>query len=661
MLFPLCPSQRLLRMFAAVLMCCAFAACTQLPFYGSSAPSLPVVQEARNAWQAENMPLALKLYKKIVATKGITQAEYREAYSRYAIATAKTGKAVESLAILKRWQGQDPSANTLPEWQDAWFLCTRELSPSRAIANAKTLWLTKKSPDTLRMQAAFILIGRSFSTAQCKQAFPLLSALYGQQNAARRAVLEQHLLMETRYISSSTLQDLMAQIPAGREKVFPYSIIIVEQARRLAPSNAAESSRLLGLVRGAFADKTLPESALKAGQENAICVVLALPNSGSIAPIANKISNGASIARQELGQSGKQVQLEIINSDAPDWLSRLDALPPHCVVVGGPLRANKMNELKKGNTLHQRAIFSFLSELEGDDEGKTAWRFFPSNRDQINALLRLTYDAMGLRSFAAFYPEDGYGSHMTGILETALSGRGARFAKQSYEPQASITWADSAAKLLQKPDGMSAHIDAIFLPDSWKNMDALNKSFSYYGANTMVMMGTALWEQSLADKFVAQADTYALAVFPAAWNPKQLPAALSASGNTDFWKCLGYDFVRFAAGMKLNTMRNGAVAVNNSARNAQNMTWTLAPMQWDAFGKASQALYLFTPSAQGMALLNPDAFALQRKARLEGAAAQPASGEAAAATLPQGEQTAPVPAPLPTTPRPSHKLFLPGM
>lgn len=660
MLFPLYPSQRTLHMFAAVLLCCALAACTQLPFYNNSAPSLPVVQEARNAWQAENMPLALKLYKTIVSTKGITTAEYREAYSRYAIATAKTGKAGDGLAILKRWQKQDPSANTLPEWQDAWFLCTRELSPSRAVAQAKTLWLTQKAPDTLRMQAAFILIGRSFSAAQCKQAFPLLCSLYGQRDASRRAVLEQHLLMETRYISSNTLKDLMAFIPSGREKVFPYSIIIVEQARRLAPSNAAESARLLGLVRGAFADKSLPESALKAGQQNALCIVLALPQSGSIAPIANKISNGASIARQELGQSGTQVQLEIINSDVSDWLSRLDALPPHCVVVGGPLRANKMTELKKSNSLQQRAVFSFLPALEGDDEGKTAWRFFPSNRDQINALLHFSYDTLGLRSFAAFYPEDGYGTHMTGILETALSGRGARFAKQSYEPQASITWADSAGKLLQKPDGMAAKVDAIFLPDSWKNMDALSKSFSYYGANNMVMLGTALWEQSLADRFVSQADNYALAVFPAAWNPQQLPAALTASGSTDFWKCLGYDFVRFAAGMKLSDMHNGAVAVNTSARNAQNMAWTLAPIQWDAFGKASQTLFLFTPSTHGMALLNPDAFALQHKARLEGAASQPAAqaGEAAAATLPQGEQA---PAPLPTTPRPSHKLQLPGM
>ncbi|MFT3957790.1 MAG: hypothetical protein QM665_01575 [Desulfovibrio sp.] len=68
------------------------------------------------------------------------------------------------------------------------------------------------------------------------------------------------------------------------------------------------------------------------------CVVLALPSSGTYAPIAGKVRHGAQMAQSELAASGVKMRLETVNTEAADWLQRLDALPQACAVVGAPCR-----------------------------------------------------------------------------------------------------------------------------------------------------------------------------------------------------------------------------------------------------------------------------------------------------------------------------------
>ena len=642
----------------ALLLCFSLAACVTLPFGGKTAqPSTPAVAEARKAWTADNMPRAEKLYAALLKTTGITKDERYEAYSRYAMAAARNGKPAEGLKSLKTWQKEDPKARELAGWQDAWFVCARACTPSRAVSLAKEVWHDTKAPEGLRLQAACILTGRAFTAPQIMQIAPQMNAMYTHADKERQAAAEQHALMEIRFLTSSTLAEVVKQTPPGRDRAFPYSIFLLEQARRLAKSQPDQSAQLLARVRGAFADKNLPDSAMRDTASQGVCVVLALPTSGSVASIGRKVGSGASLAQQELGQSGVQVQLEILNTESPDWLSKLAALPPQCVVVGGPLQAGNFQQMKTGNALSRHAVFAFMPQLGEGEEGRMAWRFFASPQDQIEAVARLAYDDLGLRSFGAFYPEDAYGKRMTALFTQRMQQHGATVRAVGYEPEASVTWTDTAAQLMQDGSGTNSQPDAVFLPDSWKKMDMLTKSFQYYGGNRMVMLGTALWEQGLSGRFVPQVEKYGLAVFPAAWNPENIPATLSAAGKADFWKGLGYDFVRFAAHMDLSDMSSPA-DVTARARRTQ-MNWAMAPISWDEQGQAHQALHMFTPTAHGMSLLNVDSFKLLRQNALN---STPAQAEGQTAEQPQGDQTQGTQQqqPLSNTPRPSYKLHLPG-
>ena len=410
------------------------------------------------------------------------------------------------------------------------------------------------------------------------------------------------------------------------------------------------------------------------------CVVLALPSSGTYAPIASKVRHGAQMAQSELAASGVKMRLETVNTEAADWLQRLDALPPACAVVGGPLQARNYAQAREHGQLEKRAFFTFVPSLEQGDEGARAWRFFPSPQDQIDTLINFASTGLNIRTYGAFYPTDAYGVRMTGLMEQSLASHNMLLQKASYNPADSTSWSNAVAPLInaQTPQGSKTPVpqtsfEALFLPDSWKSMEMLTTSLLYNGEDRLVLLGTTLWEQSLSGKTVANADKFALAVFPGAWNQPQAPRALQVPG-TDFWNALGYDFVRFAVSMGLDS-RLTTPQVTARAQRASKMIWGMAPISWDNAGVAHQKLFLFGVSPTGMTPVDVETFQQTRARVLQQAAmrmqglppvdatgvplAAPAAGAEAAPAVQTG-QTPPSAPIMSNTPRPSYKLSLPA-
>jgi hypothetical protein len=388
------------------------------------------------------------------------------------------------------------------------------------------------------------------------------------------------------------------------------------------------------------------------------------------------------MARQEIIGRGLPLRLEIINSEGPRWLADLAALPRECAVVGGPLQANKYDEARKSGLTGQRTFFTFLPSLEPGDEGARAWRFFPGPQDQIDALVSFAADTLNIRAYGAFYPADAFGERMTALLEQTLAARDMYLQKASYPPGDVTAWSEAAAALIRPvagPDGRTpvpqTAFEALFLPDSWKNMDMLTTSLLYNGEDRLVLLGTTLWEQGLSGRSLSGADKFVLAVFPGAWNPAVVPAGVKARPG-DFWMALGHDFTRFAAALNI-TSRLAPAEVGAKAR-AVRIPWSMAPIAWDGDGVAHQNLWIFQVSPLGMTPVNVELFAqnraavLQRAAlRMQGLPAVDAQGNPVApvsgmpaqhAVGPDGRyapQNQPSALPMSTTPKPSYKLNLP--
>ncbi len=202
-------------------------------------------------------------------------------------------------------------------------------------------------------------------------------------------------------------------------------------------------------------------------------IALALPSGGPYAGVSAKIRNGAEIALRELQAGGLLAQLHMVDTSKPDWNAQLAALPPNCVMVGGPLQAPVFKQLQTSGMLEKRVFFAFMPSLLPGDEGVRAWRFFPSPQDQIDRLVSLVTEDLGLRTFGAFYPTDNYGPRMTGLLDQKLTGMGITLHSASYTPGQSSTWSGQAATLINPTtqENITAPIpqtqfEALFLPDS---------------------------------------------------------------------------------------------------------------------------------------------------------------------------------------------------
>lgn len=398
---------------------------------------------------------------------------------------------------------------------------------------------------------------------------------------------------------------------------------------------------------------------------HSVCLVLALPSGGTIGPVADKIRAGATAAQQEFAKSAIKIDLRTINTEQADWLTQLAALPQECAVVGGPVQVPVFTAAK--SALDKRHFFAFVPQI-GDIEGRGAWRFFPSPQDQVTALVRFARTDLDITAYAALYPEDTYGTRMAGIFEQAVRSAGGTVQSASYPPNDMQRWPVSASTLL-KPRAVnktpipSVNYGAIFLPDSWKNMDMVTASLLLNGEDRLVLMGSSLWEQSLAVPTIVNMQNYALAVFPGAWNPAKVPPGLQAVPTKDFWVGLGYDFVRF--GSMLGIQAPGRPEeVNARIQHAQSMSWAMAPLQWNTQGIASQHLFLFTPTQNGFALLDMPAFKERRTqtlARFEARTKAATTGQPVVPlAIPAGlPGVAPASAPA-VVPKPSRAPSLPG-
>ncbi|MCC8194317.1 MAG: penicillin-binding protein activator, partial [Deltaproteobacteria bacterium] len=235
--------------------------------------------------------------------------------------------------------------------------------------------------------------------------------------------------------------------------------------------------------------------------------------------------------------------------------------------------------------------------------------------DQFHALFSATAE-LCVTEFAILMPDnDPYAARMADKFTAHVQAAGGHVVKRAeYPKNAQESWNKfigsflGSSKRASRAPGVSHR--AIFLPDSWRNMELIVPNLFYFMESRQLLLGTSLWEQGLSGTDHVTAHYYNLAVFPGAWDKTaslspaaaQLQAAYARAGRSDpdFWGGLGYDFVRFASTLDIPAGWS-ATTVNAALSRNTGMVWSMAPLTWDAQGKASQHLFLFTPVTDGFA------------------------------------------------------------
>lgn len=473
---------------------------------------------------------------------------------------------------------------------------------------AEITWKNASSSQALKMRALSIAASRP--GAQGYPARKELSSLYAAADADQRTVWETTYWNDLDAMDSDTLKKVAAAVSSDQERMFPWNLLMLKAARRGLVSDASAvlarlSNPLLYAAPAMLGLGTAPTV------RDTVYVALVVPQSGSASALGRQVTAGAMAAVDDLRLSGKKVELNIIDSGKNGWQQAVMSLPPQFVTVGGPLIPGRYKAVR--DAAAGRALFSFTAALPSGEEGVKAWRFFASREDQIRALLDGA-SSLGISSFGIFSPNDTYSKRMSGLFMQEASARGYTVTSGSYTAGTMNTWPKEAGQFVKMRVGTqrgsipvaTADFQAIFLPDSWKNMDMLVSSLHYSGAQNRLMMGTSIWEQSLGPTSRNNAATFALTIFPGVWSDNLTTPGATAFRNamaarnqkTDDWSALGFDFVHMAAGLGLQPGWSPS-QLNRALASAPRMDWAGAPIHWDSEGKASRQLFLFQPAASG--------------------------------------------------------------
>lgn len=621
------------------------------PIAPPMSPEAVLKGQAESAWNSGNMNEAERLYGIVARHAATPPAEKALAFERLAMAALANKHAHTALDALEKWRAQSPGAEGSAPWLNIWSqaVATMPVSDQNRLANA--LWRDATRAAAARGVAGAGLFVRADALSRLALA-QSLADLYNKAPNGDRQVMELGLLSQLVALDDEQAANLAAQPDASQDHVFPWSAVVLEQARRARKTASPEAETWLARIDfpRLFASPAVLDVARRGGSSYASvasggagapgfapvapvpaiamysgCYALALPMSGPYSSIGWKVARGATAAQKELAQSGLNVEVMVVNTEAPDWLDQLASLPPQCVTVGGPLQPDAYANAKARGLVQNRAFFTYLSRLEGEDEGTTAWRFFSSPEDQVNAVLDFAKN-VGITSFASLYPEDNFGQRMTDLFMQAVQRSGATMNKTaSYNPGNQKAWNETVrafvgAHMAGKVPVPSSSFQAVFLPDSWQSAETVVPYLFFHGEDRLLLMGTALWEQGLADKAGLDVRNLGLAVFPGAWNSATPSAAGSRLANAlageepvsaDVWIAIGYDFVRFASALNLKAPWTPDM-VNARIAEAQKMDWSMAPLSWNN-GKAAQHLFLFTPAENGFVLADQELF----KERLE--------------------------------------------
>ncbi|UZP65871.1 penicillin-binding protein activator [Desulfovibrio mangrovi] len=607
----------------------------------SDARYLTLPEQAFAAYSIGDYQRAEALYDRTLQLPQLSPSEAQEAWKYFALSTIANGKYNLGVEALEKWRTLAPDADSSTEWLDAFSKCMLNLPRQKAVDMLAPLAVDTERSWAVRTEASLLLASREWTDGKDTYgAMQTLSNLYQQAPdadgaKAYRGTLENRLFSQLQTAEPEALAMLAGLLTPENELNFPYSVILLEKARRSATDTESWPLAFQALQRlrqaGHFADKLLVERVLRPLEQEfgqpVQGIALALPLTGPYGNIGWKIMRGAGVAQWDLARTGNDLSVTVINTAADGWEEKLAGLPKGISIVGGPLRKDAFDHIKSHGQLNHRNFFTFLSSLGEGEEGRVAWRFFSSPRDQVRTVLEFARNDLGIENYGILYPDEPFGSRMSGLFKEAgaeLSINTA--ATASYAPKDSASWGKTLRSFLKVPAPRPGEDDpmppqppfqAAFLPDGWQQMQSLIPHFFFYQETRMVFLGSALWEQGLTSAKDIESRYFHLAVFPGSWNPFT-PTTASANlaktldesglGKPDLWVGLGYDFVRFASLLGSPEEALSATEMNKRIQTAQAMDWSIAPIRWNEKGRASQKMFLFTPSSSGFTPLDPERF-----------------------------------------------------
>lgn len=655
---------RFTRFALTLLLALALAGCGTMGMFGKEAPPTSEQEQyalqgkAAEAWQTGKYERALTLYGFILQGQALTRDARLIALERSARSALKLGRAPEALGFIETWAQAEPKAKSGWDWTSLYVQALSATGRERQAEEylAKVIQ-TRGASFALTGPCAIELASRYATRDLAAQASRTLRAQHAKApGPSERAIFEADTARMLGSLDPRALSAMLGTVNQANADVFPYCMISFEDKRRQASANPAAASQMReqadriarasdmadrelarrivsqGLTQataGVRDAKALSEAAPSGIKPGSTAVALLLPQTGQLRALAAKVQAGANAAKAVLAAQGVQADVRVINTDDPNFVDQITALPHEITLIGGPMHASYFKNLPASGELSRRVFLTFMPEVADASEGKQVWRFFWSPEDEASAVLSLPLEA-GIKRFAVLAPEDRMGKRLSDAFATTVTSRGGEVATiQSYPPQEAAKWGDIVKHMVRAvPTGTDGKtfttrpdFEAVFIPDDLQRADHMIGQMHFYQADSLVVLGPQLWSAALSGSGTRPNITpanYRYAFCPGAWWP-QSPArpvadlkaqlAKDQQGDPDFWAALGFDFVRMAAAagpMPVDASPSEITQRLNEA--SKKLEWAMAPIGWDGSGHAKMSMFFMRPSVEGVAPVDKAGF-----------------------------------------------------
>jgi hypothetical protein len=565
------------------------------------------------------------LYSRLVHSEGLNRRERILAWRGLASASRRNGQWEDAALALEQWAGLDPKAKKGWEWQSQRLAVLWAEDRDACLEHASSVILDSGMPWTVRLQTVKTVIRKSVQEGMPGQAWPLFASLDEQTKDLRQKKELEKAVLNLLHATDDQGWEFISQDPPKTDSKLKALVRWMKtlrgfrQDRSTWPVVQAKLRTILEQNQLALEDELTSyrmKLEKKYGQVET-SVALSCPLSGDYAPMGWNIALGASVAQRQLERSGRNISLYILNSDSPDWLDRLKSLPPECQMVGGPMEQQHWKTLIQSPHGKDRTFFPFRSNLDPGEEGKDGFRFFPGAEDQLEPLVELLQSSFGIERYAVLSPRSAYGQRMSAAFASCVQeGQGRVVDMMMYEPHQPGSWKDVVANLIRSAENTKgesrppvAEIQAVFIPDSFSQVQMLIPEFYYFDQDHLFFLGPTLWSQSGEEISALDRKYFQLAIMASPWLADNLqPAAKKLTqeletrneGEPDFWTALGYDFVRLAHRVQLLAGPGQDADILQNLRSVQDFSWSMAPLTWDEKGRAKQDLFVVQPGADGM-------------------------------------------------------------
>ncbi len=594
-------------------------------------PEKVPMDEAAVYWDRKDYSTSQELYRILSQKPDLTARQQIIVQQRLGISAYYNQDFETALPALEKWAKLAPRTRLSWQWQEMYFLSMKNvLGEDKYYRYLNDLSEDMTLTFEIRKKAAMTLAGFHFEQGRYPEAMSIMEKAYVRADTDEQKLYLKNFFLE--YLNQLSISELKAALPfLDQEKTnhYPFNIFFwTLYSRQLEDDPSMWDNlwpRLSNLSRqGQFIDqrpyiRQLEEWLEKFGIP-ATEIALLLPLSGQFSSSGWKILRGAGLAHWEMLLDGFRVNVRTINTEQDGWLEEIMEMES-VTIVGGPVSREAWQKIRSSGVNREKVFFTFLPSI--DDEGTSGWRFFTSPRDQVRSMIDKAALDLGFTDFAVFYPEDDFGRAYAKVFQEEAGQKGVRISGlQSYPGDEPRRWNNIVASFLDVSHvntpykNPSPDFQAVFIPDSLSRVKGLVPQFHYFDQNQLVFMGPMLWSQAYSPDTLEQ-QYFSLSMTTGAWlDDNSTPGAVklksgldhTLQGKPDFWVALGYDFVRFAAGLGNLPTPGDYERINEMLAEVDFFDWSMAPVSWNDQGKAFQDLYVFQMSRSGLSLADMDYF-----------------------------------------------------